>query len=309
MSVTENKVISLGQYKGLHARKPVITVTDEEVEQRFEKEKGSMALRIDITDRGVQQGDVAYIDYTGYMGGRPFKGGSAKDFPLEIGSGKFIPGFEDQIEAAEVGDKVTVRVTFPADYPAKQYAGKPAEFKCKINRIEEVHYPKLDEEISSKIRLMISDEKHAEAEAALEDQLLAKIAEGSQFVLSDDSVDEAIEVLYDEWAEDIKKQGYDPVKYLKVFGMDEETEKDIIIRPQAEARIKGQLVLQAIAEKENFAVTDEDVDAQVGLIAMHLGMQKEVLKQRFDEKAFEQVREDVLVTKALEIIKTTLVYE
>ncbi len=309
MSVTENRVISLGQYKGLHARKPVITVTDEEVAQRFEKEKSSMALRIDITDRGVQQGDIAYIDYTGYMNGKPFQGGSAKDFPLEIGSGRFIPGFEDQIEAAEVGDKITVRVTFPADYAVKQYAGKPAEFKCKINRIEEVHYPKLEDEIASKIRLMISDEKHAEAEAALEDQLLAKIAEGSQIVLNDDSVDEAIEALYDEWTEDIKKQGYDPVKYLKVFGMDEETEKDIILRPQAEVRVKGQLVLRAIAEKENFSVTDEDVDAQIGFIAMHLGMPKDTLKERFDEKAFEQVREDVLVTKALEMIKATLVYE
>lgn len=309
MEATENYYsVKLGTYRGLTASRPQITVTEEEIAAAFESKKEQLAERIEITDRGIQQGDIVTLDYTGLYHGNAYEGSQKQNEKIVIGQENFLAGFDEQLEAAETGDRMNITVTFPSDYRMKGLAGKEVLFKCLIRGIEEIHYPAFDDAMKEALGKELRQQKEEEAESELTDSLLAKIAEDSEFDISDDLIEQAVENAYHGWTQMIREKGYDPEKYFKVMGSDEEKQKKRL-RPEAILKLKGRLILEAIARQEQLAVTEADVDRQMDLIAAQLEMPKEVLKQRFDEETMACVREDALSMKAIRVILDSAMYE
>jgi trigger factor len=304
MAIIDNCKVTLGKYKGLTAKKADVFVTEEEVRAFYDRERKNLADKVEVTDRGVQEGDIVVIDYIGLYRGATFEGSRGKDEVLEIGEDLFVPGLDERLIAAETGDKLNINITFPQGYKKMPgLAGKEVTYKCDIKSIAELHYPEYDD-VKDELRERILAEKSEEADSELEDALLAAVVEGSEFELDKDELDAECENLFQQWAEKRQAEGFDPIKYLKVYGMDEETEKAELM-PEAEERLKTRLVLEAIADEENFEVTEADIDAQIGMIAGQLKMPKEVLKERFDAAAIESVKGDIRMMKAIEVVKSS----
>ena len=306
MSINESGIV-LGQYKGLKAEKPEVSVEEEEIRASYEKRRKELAVIQDVAGRGIEQGDIAYIDYNAACMGRAFDGSYASDFPVEIGPDEFLPGFSEQLEVLEPGDKINVTVTLPKNYKDPSVAGKEATFKCQIKQIKKPVYPEY-EEVRDRLLEDIKEEKHQEADSQMEDRLLEAIVAGSQIPVDETVLEEETKREFDRWAETIEAKGFIPVKYLKVFGSDEETQMEVL-KPKAEFRIKSALALEAIAQAEGLTASQEEVDEQIAMIAAHFKMPPEELKQRFDEAALESVRSDVLSYKAMELIKENAVWE
>ena len=306
--------VKLGAYKGIEVTKTEISVTDEEVDAAVEKERGNNARTVTVTDRPVQSGDTAVIDFEGFVDGEPFEGGKGENHSLEIGSHSFIDTFEDQLIGKNSGDEVDVSVTFPEKYQAKELAGKPALFKVKIHEIKAKELPELDdefaqdvsefdtlEEYKADVRKNLTEQKQNEVKRAQEDEALQKIIDVSEMEIPDAMLDTQCENMLDEFAQRISQSGLSMEQYMQFSGLTPEKLKDQV-RPEALTRIKSSLVLEQIAKDENIEVTDEEIDAEITKMAGAYGMEAEKLKEYMGDSEKASMKRDISVTKAVDLV-------
>ena len=311
--------VTLGQYKGIEVEKADTTATDEEVAAEIDKEREANSRTITVEDRAVQDGDMTVIDFEGFVDGEAFEGGKGTDYPLTIGSGAFIPGFEEKLVGAEIGKEVEVDVTFPEEYHAKELAGKPAVFKCTVKEIKVKELPELDddfaqdvsdfdtlEEYKADVRKKVEEKKAADAKAKKEDAVIEKIIEGATMEIPDAMVETQAERMVDEFAQRLQMQGLSMEQYMQFTGGNVKAMVEQS-KPQALKRIQSRLVLDAVVAAENLTATDEEVDAELAKMAEQYNMEVEKLKEMFAEEDLKSIRDDLAVQKAVELVTDTAV--
>ena len=305
--------VTLGQYKGIEVEKADTTATDEEVAAEIDKEREANSRTITVEDRAVQDGDMTVIDFEGFVDGKAFEGGKGTDYPLTIGSGAFIPGFEEKLVGAEIGKEVEVDVTFPEEYHAKELAGKPAVFKCTVKEIKVKELPELDddfaqdvsdfdtlEEYKADVRKKVEEKKAADAKAKKEDAVIEKIIEGATMEIPDAMVETQAERMVDEFAQRLQMQGLSMEQYMQFTGGNVKAMVEQS-KPQALKRIQSRLVLDAVVAAENLTATDEEVNAELAKMAEQYNMEVEKLKEMFAEEDLKSIRDDLAVQKAVEL--------
>lgn len=306
--------VTLGEYKGVEVEKAVIEVAEAEVDQAVDKERENNSRMIDIDDRAVENGDMIKLDFEGFVDGVPFEGGKGSDYPLTIGSGSFIPGFEDQLIGVKLGEDAEVNVTFPEDYHAENLKGKAAVFKCKVNEIKVKELPEADDEFAKDvsefdtmaeyrddIRAKLLDKKMQEAKRAKENQAVAKAVENAQMDIPDAMVDEQVRRMADDFARRIQSQGLTLEQYMQFTGM---TADKILeqMRPEALKRIQNSLVLEAIAKAENIEISDERLEEELQKMAESYKMELDKLKEVMGDYEKEQMKNDLAIQAAVEMI-------
>lgn len=311
--------VTLGEYKGVQVEKTPVEVTDEAVEAEVIKEREANARTITVEDRAVQDKDIISLDFEGFVDGVPFEGGKSENYELTIGSGSFIPGFEEQLIGAETGKDLEVNVTFPEEYHAKELAGKAALFKCRVNSIKVKELPEVDDEFAQEvsefdtldeykadIRERLLKEKEEEAKKIKEDAVIEKIIADAQMEIPDAMVDFQTEQLMDDFAQRMQAQGLSLQQYFQFSGMTEEQYK-AQMRPRALQNIQSRLVLEAVAKAENLEVTQEDVDAEMQRMADMYKMEVEKVKELFGEYQTEEMKKDLAIQKAIELVRDAAV--
>lgn len=306
--------VKLGKYKGVKVDKIEVEVTDEEVDAELAKERESNARNIEVTDRAVKDGDMTVLDFEGFVDGVAFEGGKGENYPLTIGSGAFIPGFEEQLVGAEIGKEVEVNVTFPEDYQAEELKGKAAVFKCTVKEIKEKELPELDDEFASEVsefetlaeykadvKAKLTEKKEKEAKDAKEAAVMEAIINDSDMEIPEVMLETQQKQMVDEFAERIQMQGLSIDQYFQFTG----TNRDKMIeqvKPQAEKRIKTRLVLEAIVKAENIEASDEDFEEEIKVMAETYQMEPEKVKEMLPEKSVAQIKEDIAVRKAADFV-------
>lgn len=306
--------VTLGKYMGVTVTKIDTTVTDEEVEEALEKERNNNARTIAVTDRPVQEGDTAVIDFEGFVDGVAFEGGKGSNHPLEIGSHSFIDTFEEQLIGKNAGDDVEVNVTFPDQYQAAELAGKPALFKVKIHEIKAKELPELNDEFASDVsefetlaeykedlKKNLAEQKENEAKKTKEDEAIQKIIEKSKMDIPEAMIDTQCETMIDEFGQRIAQSGLSMEQYLQFSGMTVDQLK-AQVRPEAVSRIQSSLVLEQISKDENIEVTDEDIEAQIEKMATAYGMEADKLKEYMGDAEKESMKRELAITKAVDLV-------
>ena len=306
--------VTLGKYMGVTVTKIDTTVTDEEVDAAIEKERNNNARTVTVTDRAIEMGDTAVIDFEGFVDGEAFEGGKGENYSLEIGSHSFIDTFEDQLVGKNTGDEVDVNVTFPEKYQAPELAGKPALFKVKINEIKGKELPELDDEFAQDVsefdtlaeykedvKKNLTTQKENDAKKTKEDEAIKKIVEKSKMDIPEAMIDTQCEAMLDDFAQRIAQSGLSMEQYLQFSGMTVEKLKEQV-RPEAVTRIQTSLVLEQIAKEENIEVSDEDVDAEITKMAEAYGMEADKLKEYMGEAEKASMKREIAVNKAVELV-------
>ena len=307
--------VTLGKYKGVKVEKADTAVTEEEVEAEIKKEQEKNSRTVDVTDRAVQKDDVATIDFEGFVDGVAFEGGKGADYPLTIGSGTFITGFEDALIGAEIGRETEVNVTFPEDYQAAELAGKPAVFKCTVKKLQEKQIPALDEDFVSEvsdesdtveeykeeIRKNLSDKKEADAKNAKEDAVIDAIIEDAKMEIPDAMVETQQRQLLQDYAQRMQAQGISMEQYMQFTGLTSQALMEQV-KPQALKRIQSRLVLEAVVAAENLTATEEDFEEEVKTMAEIYQMEADKVKELLGENGKKQVLDDICVKKAVEFV-------
>ena len=306
--------VTLGDYKGVEVPKTEITVTDEDVEAELKKEQEKNSRTISVEDRAAQLNDIVTIDFEGSVDGVPFDGGQATEYPLTLGSNTFIPGFEEQLVGAKVGDDVDVKVTFPEEYQAKELAGKEAIFKCAVKKIEAKELPELDDdfakdvsefdtlaEYKEHVKTNLEDKKADEAKRAKEDAAVDKAIENAQMDIPEAMLQTQCRQMLDDFSRRMQSQGLSMDQYFQFTGqsMDKMMED---MKPQALKRIQTRLVLEKVVEVENVEVSDEKLDEQINEIAASYKLEGAKLKEMMGEREKEQIREDLKVQAAIDLL-------
>lgn len=306
--------VKLGKYKGVKVEKADTEVTDEEVDKEIDKERESNARNIDVTDRAVKDGDIVTLDFEGFVDGTAFEGGKGKNYPLTIGSGTFIPGFEEQLVGAEIGKETEVNVTFPEDYQAEDLKGKAAVFKCTVKEIKEKELPTLDDEFASEvsefetlaeykadIRGRLEERKAKAAREAKEAAVIEEIIKDSDMEIPEAMIETQQRQMIDEFAQRIQMQGLTLEQYFQFTGAsyDQMIEQ---VKPQAEKRIQSRLVLEAVAAAEKIEATEEDYEEELKSMAEAYQMEVDKVKELLPEKSVQQIKEDIAVKKAAEFV-------
>lgn len=306
--------VKLGKYKGVKVEKADTEVTDEEVDKEIDKERESNARNIDVTDRAVKDGDIVTLDFEGFVDGTAFEGGKGENYPLTIGSGTFIPGFEEQLVGAEIGKETEVNVTFPEDYQAEDLKGKAAVFKCTIKEIKEKELPTLDDEFASEvsefetlaeykadIRGRLEERKAKAAREAKEAAVIEEIIKDSDMEIPEAMIETQQRQMIDEFAQRIQMQGLTLEQYFQFTGAsyDQMIEQ---VKPQAEKRIQSRLVLEAVAAAEKIEATEEDYEEELKSMAEAYQMEVDKVKELLPEKSVQQIKEDIAVKKAAEFV-------
>ena len=314
--------VTLGEYKGLKVDKVSAEVTDEEVDAEIEKERERNARTVDVTDRAVQDKDQITLDFEGFVDGTAFEGGKGEDYPLTIGSGAFIPGFEDQLIGAEIGKETEVKVTFPEEYQAKELAGKEAVFKCTVKTIKVKELPELDDEFASdvseegetmeeykaEVRGKLKERKEREAKEKKENQVVEQAVANAEIDLPEPMVDLQARQMADDFARRIMQQGMTLEQYFQFTGLSEEKMMEEL-KPQAEKRIRTRLVLEAIVAAENIEVSDERLEEELKKMAEAYQMEVDKLKEFMGENEKKQMKEDIAVQEAVTLITEAAVEE
>lgn len=306
--------VTLGDYKGLDIPKTRVTVKKEEVEEELKKTQEQNAREITIEDRPVKDGDILTIDYSGSVDGEKFEGGTAQDQTLIIGSGAFIPGFEEQLIGKELNEEAAINVTFPEEYHAADLAGKEAVFEVKIKAIKEKELPELDDEFASEvsefetleeykadIKEKIRERKKEEAKTERENKLVDLAVENAQMDIPDAMVEEQVQQMTEEFAQRLSYQGLSMEQYLQFSGMDAQKFADDM-KPQAVKRIETRLVLEAIVKAENIEVSEEEYKAEVEKMAAMYQMETEQLEKIIQGAQKEQMMDDIAVQKAVDFL-------
>ena len=306
--------VTLGDYKGVEVPKTEINVTDEDVDAEIKKEQEKNSRTINVEDRGAQLQDVVTIDFEGSVDGVPFDGGQATEYPLTLGSNTFIPGFEEQLVGAKVGDDVDVKVTFPEEYQAKELAGKEAIFKCAVKKIEAKELPELDDdfakdvsefdtlaEYKEHIKTNLEDKKADEAKRAKEDAAVDKAIENAQMDIPEAMLMTQCRQMLDDFSRRMQSQGLSMDQYFQFTGMTADKMMEDM-KPQALKRIQTRLVLEKVAEVENIQPTEEEVNEEIAKMAEAYKMEADKLKELLGERELEQMKKDMAVQKAVTVI-------
>ncbi|MCI6866627.1 MAG: trigger factor [Lachnospiraceae bacterium] len=306
--------VTLGEYKGVEVEKTEVAVSEEEVDKEVDRERESNARELDIDDRAVENGDKIKLNFEGFVDGVPFEGGKGEDYPLTIGSGSFIPGFEEQLVGANIGEEVEVNVTFPEDYHAEDLKGKPAVFKCTVNEIKVKELPAADDEFAKDvsefdtlaeyrddIRAKLLDRKTQDAKREKENKVVAKAVENATMEIPDAMINEQVRRMADDFTRRIESQGISVEQYMQFTGMtaDKMLEQ---MRPEALKRIQNSLVLEAIAKAEDIQISDERLDEEIGKMAEQYKMETEKLKELMGDYEKEQMKNDLAIQAAVELI-------
>ena len=306
--------VTLGEYKGVEVPKSDVTVTDEDVDAEVKKEQEKNSRTVTVEDRGAENGDITTIDFEGFVDGEAFEGGKGTDYPLTLGSGSFIPGFEDQLVGAKAGDHVEVKVTFPEEYQAKELAGKEAVFQCDVKKVEAKELPELDDdfaqdasefdtlaEYKEDIKKNLTEKKEKEARAAKENAAVDKAIENAQMEIPDAMLNTQVRQMLDDFSRRMQSQGLTMEQYFQFTGMTLEKMQEEM-RPQALKRIQTRLVLEKIAEVENIQPTDEEVEEEFKKMADAYKMEVEKIKELLGDRELEQMKKDMAVQKAVTLV-------
>lgn len=306
--------VTLGDYKGVEVPKSEIAVTDEEVDAEVKKEQDKNARTVAVEDRAAANGDITTIDFEGFVDGVAFEGGKGTDYALTLGSGTFIPGFEDQLVGANTGDHVEVKVTFPEEYQAKELAGKEAVFQCDVKKVEAKELPELDDdfaqdasefdtlaEYKEDIKKNLTEKKEKEARAAKENAAVDKAIENAQMEIPDAMLNTQVRQMLDDFSRRMQSQGLTMEQYFQFTGMTLEKMQEEM-KPQALKRIQTRLVLEKIAEVENIQPTDEEVEEEFKKMADAYKMEVEKIKELLGDRELEQMKKDMAVQKAVTLV-------
>ena len=306
--------VTLGDYKGLKVDKVSTRVTQKEVDEEIEKERERNARTIEMTDRAVQDKDEVTLDFEGFVDGVAFEGGKGEDYPLTIGSGSFIPGFEEQLIGAEIDKEVEVNVTFPKEYHSEELAGKDATFKCTVHTIKAKELPELDDEFASEVsecetmdayraevKKNIKERKERTGKEKKENQAVDQAIENAQMDIPEAMIEFQVRQMADDFARRIQQQGLTVEQYFQFTGMTAEKMMEEM-RPQAEKSIKTRLVLEAIVKAENIEVSDERVEEELTKMAEAYQMEVEKLKEFMGENEKKQIKEDLAVQEAITLL-------
>ncbi|WP_251208069.1 trigger factor [Acetatifactor aquisgranensis] len=307
--------VTIGQYKGMKVDKADLDVTEEEITAEIDKEREKNARTVDITDRAVKDGDIATIDFEGFVDGVAFDGGKGSDYPLTIGSHAFIPGFEEELIGAEIGAETDVNVTFPEDYQAEELAGKAAVFKCTVKRLQEKQMPELDddfvsevseesdtvEEYKEEIRKKLAGRKADEARAVKEDAVIDAIIADAQMDIPEAMVETQQRQMVQEYAQRMQSQGISMEQYMQFTGMTNEMLLEQV-KPQVMRRIQSRLVLEAVVAAENIEVTEEEINQELKTMGEVYQMEADKVEELLGENGRKQVADDLKVKKAMEFV-------
>ena len=306
--------VTLGDYKGVEVKKAEAVVTDEDVENELTAARKKNGRLIDVEDGTIEDGDNTIIDFTGYIDDKTFDGGAGTDYPLVIGSHSFIEGFEDQLIGKKKGETCDVNVTFPAEYHADELAGKPAKFVVTIKEVKRNELPELNDEFASEvsdfdtldeykadIRKKLQEKKEQDAKVENENNVIEKVVENAQMELPQPMVDTQAREMVENYARRLQSQGLNINDYMKYTGMTPEKLMEQM-RPEAEKRIKTRLVLEKVVEVENVEVSDEKLDEQINEIAASYKLEGAKLKEMMGEREKEQIREDLKVQAAIDLL-------
>ena len=306
--------VTLGDYKGVEVPKTEIAVTDEEVDAEVKKEQDKNSRTVVVEDRAAADGDITTIDFEGFVDGVAFDGGKGSDYALTLGSGTFIPGFEDQLVGANTGDHVEVKVTFPEEYQAKELAGKEAVFQCDVKKIETKEVPELDDEFAKDVsefdtlaeykedvKKNLTEKKEKEARTAKENAAVDKAIENAQMDIPDLMIQTQCRQMMDDFARRMQQQGLSMEQYFQFTGqsMDKMMED---MKPQALKRIQTRLVLEKIAETENTQPSEEEITEEIQKMTDAYKMEADKIREAIGEDGIEQLKKDLSVQKAVTLI-------
>ena len=303
--------VTLGEYKGMEVDKTSTRVTQKEVEAKIKEEAEKNARTVTVEGRPVQDGDEVILDFEGFVDGEAFEGGKGENYPLTIGSGSFIPGFEEQLVGAEAEKEVEVKVTFPEEYHAEELKGKDAVFKCTIHEIKEKQIPEIDDEFAAEVsefdtldeykadvKAKIKEQKENEGKQKKEDQAVEKAVANATMEIPEAMIDEQVRQMVNEFAQNMQYQGISFEQYCQITGMTLEKIQEET-RPQAVKRIETRLVLEAIAKAENIEVAEERLDEEIKKMAESYNMEADKLKELMGEEEKKQMMEDIAVQDAV----------
>ena len=304
--------ISLEGYKGIEAPKVVKEIADEDVDQQIESMRQRNARVVSVDDRAAEMGDEVNLNFEGFFGDEAFDGGKGENYQLKLGSGQFIPGFEEQVAGHNIGENFDVTVTFPEDYQMDEYAGKEAVFHCSINSISHEELPELDDEfvkdtsdfdtvdeLKADVRKKLEENAENAASNSFENAVTLKLIEKVTDPIPHCMFEHRADSLMNQFANQLKAQGISMDLYLQYTGMTQDALKETYLE-RAENEVKLRLALEKVAELEKLEVSDEDLEAEVNRLAEENNLTAEDVKKRI---YLEDLREDMLATKAMELVK------
>ena len=306
--------VTLGEYKGVEVPKSETEVTDEDIDAEIKKEQEKNSRTVTVEDRGAENGDITTIDFEGFVDGVAFEGGKGTDYPLTLGSGSFIPGFEDQLVGAKAGDHVEVNVTFPEEYQAAELAGKAAVFQCDVKKVETKELPELDDDFAQDVsefdtlaeyredvKKNLTEKKEKEARAAKENTAVDKAIENAEMEIPDAMLNTQVRQMMNDFASRMQSQGLTMEQYFQFTGMTAEKMQEEM-KPQALKRIQTRLVLEKIAETENIEASEDEVNEEIGKMAEMYKMEADKLKELLGDRELEQMKKDMAVQKAVTLV-------
>lgn len=310
MKVTVYPEVKLGEYKGLSASMLPTEASDEDVDKEIENMRDRNSRLVSVEDRAAEMGDTAEIDFEGFVDGVAFDGGKGENYPLELGSGSFIPGFEEQVAGHKIDEEFDVNVTFPEEYAA-ELAGKDAVFKCKIHEIKTKEMPELDDEfvkdvsefdtldeLKADIKKQITEKKETEAKTDFENQLIEQVVENMECEVPECMFDHRTDEMIQDYSYRLQMQGIDLNTYLSYLGQDMDSFK-ASFRSGAENQVKASIALEAIVDAEKIEATEEEIDAEIAKLAEQYQMEAEQIKNAVPA---DQIATDIKTRKAVELV-------
>lgn len=314
--ITVAPEVTLGQYKGIEVEKKAVSVTAKEVKEELERLAQRNSRMVSVEDRAAAMGDTTVIDFEGFVDGVAFEGGKGEGFSLELGSGQFIPGFEEQIVGHNTNDEFDVNVTFPTEYHAEDLAGKEAVFKVKVNEIKVRELPEIDDEfakdvsefdtldeLKKDIKAKSLESKKKAADEELENKIVDKIVEGMQAEIPEAMINNRVNQMIQDFAYRLQMQGMDIETYIKFTGANKD-EFAATFRPNAEKQVKMRLALEAVVKAENLTASDDEVNAQIEKMAADYGIEVEQVKAAVPAS---EIAKDLAVNKAIDFVKKNAV--
>jgi len=316
VTVVVKPEVKLGQYKGLEVEKVETEVTDEDVQKELENLQKRHAELVVKEDAPAENGDTVVIDFEGFVDGVAFEGGKGENHPLELGSGSFIPGFEEQLVGMKAGEEKEINVTFPEEYHAEELAGKEATFKVKVHEVKGLVLPELDDDfavdvddevetldaLKEKIKNRLKEEKEHEAKHKIENEVLEKASANAEMDIPEEMIDAEVERMVKEFDQRLQSQGLNLELYTQFSGQTTDSLKEQM-RSDAEKRVRVSLTLEAIVKAENIEVTDEEVEAELEKMSEAYNIPVDQIKQLLG--SLDNVRYDLKMNKAIELLVET----
>lgn len=311
--------VELGQYKGLEVTKADKEASDADVEEELKRVQDQNSRTVSVTDRAVKDGDNTVIDFEGFVDGVAFEGGKGTDYPLTIGSHSFIDTFEDQIIDMNIGDEKEINVTFPEEYHVDDLKGKPAMFKVSVKEIKEKQLPELNDEFAQDVsdfdtlaeykddlKNKIADRKTREAKAKQEDEAIEKIIEASKMDIPEAMITSQVNRMLEDFAQRLQQQGLSVEQYFQYTGA---TADKIMeeMKPEAVKRIQSRLVLEAVVKAENIEISEEEFEAELKKMAETYKMELDQIKEFMGDYEKKQIKDDLAIQKAIEVITGSVV--